>query len=112
MKAPQFTVTRKVWLPVRCCCTPTKIFGFLQLSEEDAARSVIEINRHRIEIKPLHEGLLRCRLDGCDEPEHLDSTTERAVYSDDRPLSFWRRMPGFVEAVSPNRVNEPLDSGR
>lgn len=98
MKDPKFTVsvTRMVWLPVRCCCTPNKIFGFLQLSEDDAKRAEVEINRHRIQIRAMHENSMLCR-DG-DGPDVMEGTVERAVYSDDRPREFWRRLPGFIEA--------------
>lgn len=104
-----FTTTNMVWLAVRCCCTPTKIFGFLQVSAEQAERNIITRDGHRLEIRPLRQMAMHCGVEG----DVAEGSAERAVYSDDRPASFWRRLPGFVEVeTSPNRPKLPLDSGR
>lgn len=94
---------RKIWLPVRCCCTPTKIFGFLQVPAHAARVNEISIGEHRIEIKDFVDGRVAMPSYGeylrAEPLPEYSPRTERAVYSDDRPLEFWRSMPGFMEAA-------------
>lgn len=91
------------WYPVRCCCTPQKIFGFIQLP--------VGIRRHQIrlrvdlpstasfdfaEIKPIavmDNSKAEIEVRGIS----VEYNREFAVYSDDRPIEFWRRVIGFVE---------------
>jgi hypothetical protein len=89
------------WVAVRCCCQPTRIFGFLRLERDHGptvtvtdvfgAQQVLELKRY-------------CAGGGF-------INDERAIYSDDRPIEFWRSIPGFVEArpPAPHRL-EPLPS--
>jgi hypothetical protein len=91
---------RMVWLAVRCCCTPTKLFGFMPVSEREAQGREIVVDGHRLQIQRISECTIHDRealmRDGpMPEPTF---NTERAIYSEDRSLSFWRAMPGFVEA--------------
>lgn len=98
---------------VRCCCQPQKILGTLQLSESQVeARRFWVIERKTVEIK----GAIGTSLVPPDiventhnlcvikdftkyGPEIGEVKTEIAVYSDDRPLEFWRKIQGFVENV-------------
>lgn len=103
---------RKEWLPVRCCCTPTKIFGFL--SVELGATTVLERSGrlHHIKVTSFSD----CRppplrlVDGyvVEPTQKVSVELEKAVYSDDRPIQFWRSIDGFVEA----RDTKALVSGR
>jgi hypothetical protein len=97
--------------PVRCCCQPTKIFGYIDvpagakthfevlsfvpstpiwdhknLEPVPAAGSV---EQHTIEIRPI-------KLENMEPGEY-----ELAVYSDDRPIEFWRKIRGFHEYYGP-----------
>ncbi len=103
------------WLPVRCCCTPDKIFGFLQVEETEFTPVVVDRTGrpHVLEIRTFSD----CRrvyasfdLEQRKVPVPLrrDGHRERAVYSDDRPIEFWRSIPGFVEAL---RATEHDDAG-
>lgn len=88
------------WLAVRCCCTPTRVFGFLRVprGSRDVAYAYADGAKFPITIKritdfvcaPSYEnaqGIVRERMN------------EIAVYSEDRPIEFWRRVMGFVEAA-------------
>lgn len=89
---------RKQWFPVRCCCTPQKIFGFLQVNRDavDRCCQTIMLDRdgqeHVIEIRRISAGT-------CEADRELTIHEELAVYSDDRPIEFWRTIPDFMEAV-------------
>jgi hypothetical protein len=91
----------KQWYAVRCCCTPKKIFGFIRLPVGAKKLSLplvskpaefvpweefphlVEMERVEIEIKPISS---------------MSGNLEYSIYSDDRPIEFWRRVPGFIEA--------------
>jgi hypothetical protein len=91
-------------LNVRCCCEGEKILGTLDLAilqpvqriyvlpvsegwtPNDDPMGFVDIEVHTIQLKEI--SLPRGR-------------TEIAVYSDDRPIEFWRRLSGFKEG---NRV--------
>jgi hypothetical protein len=81
------------WYPVRCCCSPQKIFGFLplphQLVKQCKNQAILKDRNgksHQIELRTLYNGINEVNL-----------TEELAVYSDDMPIEFWRTMPGFKE---------------
>jgi hypothetical protein len=85
------------WVAVRCCCQPTNIFGFLRLDRRAGPTvSVPDIfgSVHQLELKTF-----------CSAPPNYaapaEAGAEIAVYSDDRGIDFWRRIPGFVEALPP-----------
>ena len=98
---------RKQWYAVRCCCTPTKIFGFLLLDAVVHPQRVSVLDRageeHKIKLAAM------CRYGNTkDEVAHLlvenpralmvERQEELAVYSEDRPREFWRFLvPTFVE---------------
>ena len=94
----------KVWLPVRCCCDPKKIFGFLRLSADDVRRfpfkaGALTVDGHPLELRRFLE---RPPLSMLDDPAYAPAfgqTEELAVYSDDRPRAFWRGLPDFIEAA-------------
>ena len=89
---------------VRCCCQPRKVFGWLELPAGLRDGDRVQIRRPMppfsrsldpiIEPTPLDTILIRMfgeMVDG--RPRH-----ELAVYSEDRPESFWRALPNFTPA--------------
>ena len=99
------------WLAVRCCCQPKKVLGFLRLSAKVAqdARYVELLPRpHHVEVsawppKPeatmVLDAPIRLEIRHMGDTETRDTYRyERAIYSEDRPIEFWRTIPGFVEA--------------
>lgn len=96
------------WYAVRCCCKPTTIFGFLPLSLENTGSQTIRDYwgiSHKIDVKPISRmcrvgAMIEYVMSGDSEPPSETSfDSELAVYSDDRPIEFWRTIPGFVEAA-------------
>lgn len=102
------------WFAVRCCCTPQKVFGFIKLPiEKDVRlpdhRTIQDAmgDYHPIKLMPIyvnrHYGVsVNCYdyMNARPPDEVLEHTTpEIAIYSDDRPIEFWRTIPGFVEAT-------------
>jgi hypothetical protein len=84
--------TRNHWVAVRCCCTPQKVLGFLLLSEDQVrARQFRTV--HLDGPVTLRQFAEAHRGDNME----LTVTDELAIYSDDRPIEEWRRVPGFVE---------------
>jgi hypothetical protein len=82
---------RTEWLPVRCCCQPQKVFGFMRVPvrDIDTRRPLFIPYRMRngadigIEIRVFANGV---------------RNEERAIYSDDRPIEFWRQFgEDFIE---------------
>lgn len=94
-------------LNVRCCCTPKKVMGVLDVPDAlvrwmggdmtllrpmyglahlgritDAEQVYSPITRAHIELRFYF---------------HENGRKELAVYSDDRPVDFWRNLPGFEE---------------
>lgn len=92
---------RKSWLPVRCCCTPDKILGFLRVPTEDFDKRdhVYMLDRYgssrMVKFGVMKEVVMRddVRLHG---PAALPRSTETAVYSDDHPLEFWKTFREFI----------------
>lgn len=96
------------WLAVRCCCAPRKIFGFLRVPLDRLhvvasrvwAPGSVQVKDaagapHALELRLSCEYRHDSELAG--KPK---ATDELAIYSDDRPIEFWRTIPGFVEAAS------------
>jgi hypothetical protein len=79
------------WFAVRCCCTPKKVFGFLKLYGPFKARQTFITNydgqKHSIKIRPIF----------IDKTKTGSVPPELAIYSDDKPIEFWRTIPGFLE---------------
>jgi hypothetical protein len=108
------------WFAVRCCCTPKKVFGFINLialEESDtlpAHRTVFDFfgRPHMVKLLPVY---INKKYTSCAEflnaPPHEISynIAEIAIYSDDRPLEFWRTIPGFVEGTTQRHDNEDHD---
>ncbi len=97
------------WVAVRCCCTPQKVFGFLKLDARHARPGLAAVvdqhgHRYQIELRPIdnyqHDpGMMAAMRYAPDDIRELGER-EVAVYSDDRPLDFWRTIPAFVEAAA------------
>ena len=85
---------------VRCCCQPHKILGTVDVPYEFSDRFVVWEDLEPINFSPngptmspnvtRHEIKVRDFLAG-------NGKAERAVYSDDRPIEFWRKIRGFIE---------------
>lgn len=91
------------WYAVRCCCEPLKIFGFLLLDGRQKAHTIRDTrgDTHRVELRPVRE---ICSSEYGDPPDvETQVRSEVAVYSDDRPIEFWRTIPGFLEVRSEDR---------
>lgn len=88
------------WYAVRCCCQPTKIFGFIQLHSKSQMQNVLDNcgYAHTVELKAMQE-VAPIRLDRERPPMQAELTVQKelAIYSDDRPIEFWRTIPGFLE---------------
>lgn len=82
------------WFAVRCCCQPTKVLGFLRL-RSDAPGSV--------PVRRLDDQVFWCEVKDVLDYENSRGdqfpTNERAIYSDDRNIEFWRGVAGFVEVT-------------
>ena len=97
-----------IWFAVRCCCQPLKVMGFLRLP---AIRAVVpdgfEIEDvtgvpHRVRVKAMRQCMSvadALLMQHAIEPVVPVPVQEEelAIYSDDRPIEFWRTIPGFVE---------------
>lgn len=85
------------WFAVRCCCQPRQIMGFVLAAGPDGVRALTLTDR----FGDKHVVALE-RIATCYESfgERVGSD-ELAVYSDDRPIEFWRTIHGFVEVKEP-----------
>ena len=97
--------------PVRCCCRPDKVFGTLALNVPDRpGRYVIRRPRHlpvlswfNLREKPIASSYIDLEPVEVELRHLTDPITgiyTLAVYSDDRPIEFWRGVPGFVEVAA------------
>lgn len=98
-------------LNVRCCCLPETVFGTLQVPDdvgvEARLRRVFQLDI--VLTQSVHDFKMADALKPVNyepryaEVRHLWTTDtgvcklELAVYSDDRPIEFWRTVRGFVE---------------
>lgn len=82
------------WYAVRCCCEGNRLLGFIRLPEGPESHRVPERTTTSAafsvysEQKNFSMHIIRLKMFG----------NERAVYSDDKPIEFWRSINGFVEA--------------
>jgi len=96
---------------VRCCCQPAKLLGWLEGPDDVSAFRVLEVAHtgspftpplsHEVQVRTLCSNRIVEHPELEDEhgiPVDLVRQEERAIYSDDRPLEFWRRIEGFEEA--------------
>lgn len=100
------------WFAVRCCCTPKKVFGFIKLARPETVRLPYQLNvldimgrEHLIKLMDIRINKLSpsCgTFAGSPPPADVMEYTmpEIAIYSDDRPIEFWRTIRGFVEATT------------
>jgi hypothetical protein len=101
------------WFAVRCCCTPKKVFGFIKMESPGMDgripiyRDIKDImgQRHQIKLMSIYVNKLyptSCLGYDAGVPIEVSEHTppEIAIYSDDRPIEFWRTIEGFVEAHS------------
>lgn len=95
MNMPTFDERR--WVAVRCCCQPLKILGFMPVPVERLRPGVEMYVRNR-------DGVARITLRQMSQTTQSESscviTNEVAIYSEDRPIEFWRDVEGFVEVGS------------
>lgn len=97
------------WIAVRCCCQPTKVVGFLRVSDRQAAGpAIVVLTREPYTPYPRADGLPTVSVEAVQVPIRemgaMGSdgySSEYAVYSDDHPIEFWRSVKGFVEAKCP-----------
>jgi hypothetical protein len=95
--------TCTAWFPVNCCCQPDVLLGFIRLPADgqqfvDGQKFVIRDRRgrpHDVELKRL---ALISETTTSYVLQH-----EMAVYSDDRPIKFWRTIPIFREVMIKQR---------
>lgn len=85
---------------VRCCCQPVKIFGTLEIDGpvQDGARVTLmkpvaghSMCLHNVTQPSFSNVLIKRFVD----PDH--GTEELAIYSEERPVEFWRGVKGFIE---------------
>jgi len=92
--------TLQMTYAVRCCCQPTKILGYLdgpigisefEIPEQIFAPYSISSNTDLTDTVKTTKFVVRSYGNSPLE-------TERAIYSEDRPIEFWRNVPGFRES--------------
>jgi hypothetical protein len=86
-------------LNVRCCCQPQKIVGTLEVHSLARLQNIyiaqpLSIMENPTPVMAVTSATIELR-DFCDGSK---MTSELAVYSDDRPIEFWRQLKGFEEA--------------
>jgi hypothetical protein len=81
-------------LNVRCCCQPTKVFGTMEVPE--GAQKGQPVNYFYIPTRDNPRELIEVRHIWINIGNGV-SEQQKAVYSDDRPIEFWRRLKGFKE---------------
>lgn len=80
---------------VRCCCMPQKLLGYLTLPDSDRLKHGLSQN---VAI-PGGETFTVRFLKFLQPRRSFDEEPVRylAIPSDDRPIEFWRTVPGFSE---------------
>jgi hypothetical protein len=102
--------------PVRCCCQPQKILGYLELPDwlKPGSRWVLMVDDRKTgralsaaawtpadPVGPTFRGLpVRLEAVVMQYRDLESDVDELAVYSDDRPIEFWRIIHGFEEMVA------------
>lgn len=82
------------WVAVRCCCTPTKVLGFISMRRENVKAGYC----FRLPVRGVHMAKI-CHLREMAMGRYAQ---EIAIYSEDRPIEFWRSVSGFIEAGEPS----------
>lgn len=86
---------RLQWFAVRCCCDGSRVVGFLRLPVDAGPEVTIFERPGPLPLDDPHADLLNITRHTI-RLRHFGH--ERAVYSEDRPVEFWRGIAGFVEA--------------
>lgn len=72
---------------VRCCCTPEKVLGYLKWRSQ-SAHQTLACSDGSMEVVSLK--IISLMEDGM-------PVSRYAVYSEDRPIEFWRKLRDFRE---------------
>jgi len=91
--------------PVRCC-TPTKVLGYLDLPD-----GMRDGSTYNVPERFMTDGLTAMTIHGCQFRRSVDRDNgidEIAVYSDDRPIEFWRSPPYESVAQPPCSTEKEL----
>lgn len=93
------------WYAVRCCCQPGRIFGFLSLDGRQSTHTILDRygRPHTVELRALQELASVTFPLPPDMSAVKETHRETAIYSDDRPIEFWRTIPGFLEVRDDGR---------
>jgi hypothetical protein len=88
------------WLAVRCCCNPKKILGFLPVQERSILSGIARVQQtYDPDIMlAMHQSFVSDAMLKVHGVKIRQYGMEHAVYSDDRPVEFWRKIHNFVEA--------------
>lgn len=95
------------WLAVRCCCNGERILGFLKVTQQErergtGRRSTMTVGQSYLAAPFGNAPLPVVDFDNITfrlQEFHSRGGDELAVYSEDRPVEFWRNVRGFVEAA-------------
>jgi len=89
-------------LNVRCCCTPTKILGTLEVPPRAIERQGFGIYSMQsaapgdwAKLLDAGQSLLRRKTEWIEIRSFGGG--EPAIYSEERPVEFWRGLPSFKE---------------
>ncbi len=88
---------------VRCCCNPAVLIGTLTVDREYRSGEMMDVAvlnplsafEWRDIDSPIYVERERLQFAQC----NLHERSFVAIKSDDRPLEFWHKLPGFVEAA-------------
>jgi hypothetical protein len=93
---------------VRCCCQPTKILGTLELPAR-VGPGHLQVLKHVVRAPagplpftvtfpaPAKDATVMYASIELKTFQRVDGGSELAVYSDERPIDYWRTFHGFVE---------------
>jgi hypothetical protein len=88
-----------VKVPVHCCCEPGKRLGWLDLPPAAVERGHVYVmvggREHVLNIRMIQLQRYRYELLPCGHYTAALYFKRQAVDSEDRPLEFWRQVPGF-----------------
>lgn len=107
----QIEPVESAWYPVRCCCVPQKVFGFLRLRVQHPYPGTVHHVKtrdrfgveHILKMKPMYDNLQSRHVDleSLVSPEIFarlpHPSMEHAIYSEDRPREFWRVFEDYFE---------------
>lgn len=93
-------------LNIRCCCRPEKILGMLDLPTTDRIQRLTTRSVVRPMVLKLNEDIHANTTANTTIEHHTiqlriynkeDGTEELSVYSDDKPVEYWKQFIGFIE---------------